>query len=65
MQRLVGHNIRVLLTGELIDGWVQPNGGWKTVWVAGGRNEWAAIRAVIGDVRRVVRFEREGQHAKE
>jgi len=58
LHRLVGHSIRVLLTGEHIDGFVQPNGGWETVWVEDGQDEWVAIRKAVGDMRRVVRYER-------
>ncbi len=58
LNRLVGHSIRVLLTGEHIDGFVQPNGGWKTIWVEPEQDDWMAIRKAIGDMRRVVRYER-------
>lgn len=54
---LAGHYIRVLLGGEHIDGFVQPNGGWKTVWVEDDQDEWTAIRKVVGDMRRVIRYE--------
>lgn len=57
MKHLVGHSIRVLLTGEHIDGFVQPNGGWKTIWVEPEQDEWAAIRKGVDDMRRVVRYE--------
>jgi hypothetical protein len=57
LNRLVGHSIRVLLAGEHIDGFVQPNGGWKTIWVEPEQDEWTAIRKGISDVRRVVRYE--------
>jgi hypothetical protein len=57
MSKEFGHTIRVLLTGEYIDGFVQPNGGWKTIWVADDQDEWTAIRKAVGDVRRVIRYE--------
>ncbi len=57
MGKEFGHSIRVLLTGELIDGFVQPNGGWKTVWVEDGQDEWDAIRKAVGDMRTVIRCE--------
>jgi hypothetical protein len=52
-----GHSIRVLLAGEHIDGFVQPNGGWRTIWVEPGQDNWTAIRQQIGDIRRVARCE--------
>jgi hypothetical protein len=57
LHRLVGHSIRVLLTGEHIDGFVQPNGGWKIIGVEDGQDDWDAIRKAVGDIRRVVRYE--------
>jgi len=55
-KRNVGHFIRVLLTGELIDGRVQ-NGGWRRLWVEDDKDEWVAVCEAVGDVRRVVCFE--------
>jgi hypothetical protein len=57
LNRLVGHSIRVQLAGEYIDGFVQPNGGWKTIWVEDDQDEWAAIRKAVGDIRRVICYE--------
>ena len=57
MSKEFGHTIRVLLAGEYIDGFVQPNGGWKTVWVEDDQDEWTAIRKAVRDVRRVIRYE--------
>ena len=54
MSKEFGHTIRVQLAGAYIDGFVQPNGGWKTVWVEDGQDEWDAIRKAVGDVRRVI-----------
>lgn len=49
--------IRVLLLGELIDGWVQPNGGWRHMWVPPGVDPWDEIRKNVKDLRRYVRYE--------
>ena len=57
MKTVNGHYIRFLLTGELIDGFVQPNGGWRILWVENGQEPHDAIRQVVGDMRRLVRYE--------